>query len=65
MNMIIINIDPPQNQYSNLTDVLLLSKALNDVLSKAYNHQVCNMANARWPGVKSDDKFNLLWIGIT
>lgn len=30
-----------------------------------HNNEVCHMANARWPGVKSDDKFNLLWIGIT
>merc|ERR1712224_136108 len=31
----------------------------------SHNNEICNMANARWPGVKADDKFNLLWIGIS
>ncbi|XP_063676980.1 uncharacterized protein LOC134813221 [Bolinopsis microptera] len=30
-----------------------------------HNNEVVNMVNARFPGVKSDDKFNLLHIGVT
>ena len=29
-----------------------------------HNNQLVTMVNSRFPGVKSDDKFNLLWIGI-
>ncbi|KAL5265845.1 hypothetical protein ACHWQZ_G006506 [Mnemiopsis leidyi] len=38
--------------------------ALATIPTVQHNNQLVTMVNSRFPGVKSDDKFNLLWIGL-
>ena len=38
---------------------------LATIPTRKHNDEVVNMVNARYPGVKSDDKFNLIWIGLS
>ena len=38
---------------------------LATVPTRKHNDQLVTMVNSRFPGVKSDDKFNLLWIGVS
>jgi len=37
---------------------------LATIPTRKHNDEVVRMVNARYPGVKSDDKFNLLWTGL-
>ncbi|KAL5254163.1 hypothetical protein ACHWQZ_G013812 [Mnemiopsis leidyi] len=37
---------------------------LATIPTRMHNNQLVTMVNSKYPGVKTDDKFNLLWIGL-